>query len=281
VKLKNLKGKNALLTGGSRGLGPYIGRALAAEGVNIALSARSKDQLAAVADELAVFDVKTKAMPSDVCDEASREKLLEAVKAEFGQIDILINNAGIERLSRYTRLSPQYIETMIQTNLIAPMSLTRLVLPDMIERGSGHIVSMSSLGGKKGSPYTATYAATKAGLIQFTYAIREELRQTGVGASVICPGFVSEAGMFAEYNKRAPGIAGETPPEKVAAAVIKAIKKDVREIIVNPGPIRPMMILEAIHPGIMTWVLRTSGLYDFYRRQADENEKNRPPTPNS
>jgi short-subunit dehydrogenase len=273
--LKNIKGKNALLTGGSRGLGPYIGRALAEEGVNIALAARSKNQLASVADELATFNVRTKAMPSDVCDEASRSQLLEEVKAEFGQIDILINNAGIERLSPYTRLSPEYIQTMIQTNLIAPMLLTRLVLPDMIERGSGHIVTMSSLGGKKGSPYTATYAATKAGLIQWSFGIREELRQSGVSASVICPGFVSVAGMFAEYKKRAPRIAGETVPEKVAAAVIMAIKKDISEVIVNPGPIRPMMILEAIHPGIMTWVLRTFGLYDFYRLQADENERNR------
>jgi short-subunit dehydrogenase len=269
--LKKLKGKNALLTGGSRGLGPYIGRALAQEGVNIALAARSKDQLTSVAEDLAAFNVRTKAIPSDVCSEASRSQLLEEVKTEFGQIDILINNAGIERLSPYIRLSPEYIQTMIQTNLIAPMLLTRLVLPDMIERGSGHIVTMASLGGKKGSPYTATYAATKAGLIQWSYGIREELRRSGVSASVICPGFVSAAGMFAEYNKRAPRIAGETAPEKVAAAVIMAIKKDISEVIVNPGPVRPMMILEAIHPGIMTWVLRTFGLYDFYRLQADEN----------
>jgi len=259
--LKNLSGKNALLTGGSRGLGPYIGRALAREGVNMALTARSEADLRTVADELAQMGVKAKALPADITDAASRTQLLERVRDEFGGIDILINNAGIERLSLYTSLSPEFIETMIQTNLAAPLLLTRLLLPEMMRQGSGHVVTISSLGGKKGSPYTATYAATKAGLIKWTWGLRQELRETGVSASVICPGFVAEAGMFAVYKKRAPRIVGETTPEKVAEAVIRAIKEDVAETIVNPGPIRPMMVLDAIHPGIGTWLLRTFGVY--------------------
>ncbi len=271
--MKNLSGKNALLTGGSRGLGPYIGRALAREGVNMALTARSEADLRTVADELAQMGVKAKALPADITDAAARTQLLERVRDEFGGIDILINNAGIERLSLYTSLSPEFIETMIQTNLTAPLLLTRLLLPEMVRQGSGHVVTISSLGGKKGSPYTATYAATKAGLIKWTWGLRQELRETGVSASVICPGFVAEAGMFAVYKKRAPGIVGETTPEKVAEAVIRAIKEDVAETIVNPGPIRPMMVLDAIHPGIGTWLLRTFGVYDFYRRQAEENER--------
>jgi short-subunit dehydrogenase len=129
-----------------------------------------------------------------------------------GPIDILINNAGIEWVCEYTKMSAAQIEQMVQTNLIAPLIVSRLVLPEMIARGSGHVVMMSSLGGKKGSPYSATYAATKAGLIEWTSGVREELRGTGVSASVICPGFVSEAGMFAVYGKRAPRLSGESPP---------------------------------------------------------------------
>jgi short-subunit dehydrogenase len=269
--LKNLSGKNALLTGGSRGLGPYIGRALAGEGANVALTARSEADLQTVAGELAPMGVKAKAIPADVTDAASRAKLLDQVRAEFGGIDILVNNAGIERVSLYTRLSPEFIETMIQTNLAAPLLLTRLLLPEMIRRGSGHIVTISSMGGKKGSPYSATYAATKAGLIEWTRGLREELRETGVSASVVCPGFVVGAGMFAIYGKRAPRIVGETTPEKVADAVIRSIRKDVGETIVNPGPTRPMMVLDAIHPGIGAWILRTFGVYDFYRRQSEQN----------
>jgi len=190
----------------------------------------------------------------------------------MGPIDILINNAGMEWLSQYTNLSPDFIETMIQTNLVGPLILSRLVLPEMLERGRGHIVMMSSLGGKKGSPYTATYAATKAGLNEWTAGMREELRGTGVSASVICPGFISAAGMFAEYGKRAPRIAGESTPEQVAAAVIRAIRDDVGEIIVNPGPTWLMMVTNAVSPTALTWVLRNVGLYDFYREQARANE---------
>jgi len=169
-------------------------------------------------------------------------------------------------------MSAQQIEQMVQTNLIAPLILSRLVLPEMIARGSGHVVMMSSLGGKKGSPYSATYAATKAGLIEWTSGVREELRGTGVSASVICPGFVSEAGMFAVYGKRAPRLSGESPPEKVADAVVHAIERDVPEIIVNPGPKRLLTITNAISPRAVSWLLRRFGVYEFYRQQAEDNQ---------
>jgi short-subunit dehydrogenase len=271
--MKNIKGKNALLTGGSRGLGPYIARALAREGVDLALTARSEEGLKSTADEINRLGVKTKIYPADITDHSSRKKLLDNVRADFGKIDLLINNAGMEWVSSYTSLTTDDIETMVQTNMVAPMTLTRMVLPDMIKQGSGHIATMSSLGGKKGSPYSATYAATKAGLIQWTHSIRSELRDTGVGASVICPGFVSEAGMFAVYEKRAPKILGETTPKKVAMAVANAIKNNSSEIIVNPGPVWPMMIMEAIHPDLIVWVMRKFGVYEFYKKQAEINER--------
>jgi short-subunit dehydrogenase len=139
----------------------------------------------------------------------------------------------------------------------------------MLEQRRGHVVMMSSLGGKKGSPYSATYAATKAGLIAWASAVREELRGSGVGVSVVSPGFVSEAGMFAVRNRRAPWLLGTSTPEAVARAVVRAIARDVGEIIVNPGPIRPMLALDALSPSLATWILRASGLHDYYREQAD------------
>jgi len=270
--MKNLQGKTALLTGASRGIGPCIGRALAEHGVNLVLTARGADALEANARELESMGVRAAAIAADIAETAAREQLLEQARAAIGPIDILINNAGMEWLSRYTSLSTEYIETMIRTNLVGPLILSRLVLPQMLERGTGHIVMMSSLGGKKGSPYSATYGATKAALNEWTAGIREELRETGVSASVICPGFISGAGMFAAYGKRAPWIAGESTPEQVAAAVIRAIRDDVGEIIVNPGPMWLMMVTNAISPAAMTWVFRTFGIYDFYRRQAEANQ---------
>jgi len=270
--MRNLRGKNAVLTGASRGLGPYIARALGQRGVNLTLTARTADALEATAKEVSAVRVNAIAIPMDITDQAGRERLLKEAVAANGPVDILINNAGIEWVSEYTNMSAEQIERMIQTNLVAPLILSRLVLPEMIARGSGHVVMMSSLGGKKGSPYSATYAATKAGLIEWTSGIREELRKTGVSASVICPGFVSDAGMFAVYEKRAPLLAGESTPEQVADAVIHAIERDVAEITVNPGPKRLMQVANAISPEAVSWLFRRFGVYEFYRQQAEDNQ---------
>ena len=271
----DLRGRKALLTGASRGIGLYIARVLARHGAALALTARSAEALENTAAEIRELGVHAVALPADLTDSAARRKLLADAEAAIGPLDILVNNAGLEWVSRYTAIPVDEIENMVHTNLVAPLALSRLALPGMIERGRGHIVMMSSLGGKKGSPYSATYAATKAGLIAWSSGMREELRGTGVSASVICPGFVSDAGMFAVYGKSAPKLAGETNPEKVADEVLRAICQDVGEITVNPGPMRLMAVLEAINPAIMSWILRHFGVYDFYRQQADENQARR------
>jgi len=269
----NIKGKNVLLTGASRGLGLHIAQGLAAEGVNIALTARSETGLKKTEAELSRYGIKSEIYPADICNEAARLELIDRVKADFGCIDILINNAGVEWVSAYTDLAPEKIEAIVQTNMISSMVLTRLVLPEMLARKSGHIVTMSSLGGKKGSPYSATYAATKAGLIQWSHALRNETYGTGVSASVLCPGFVSDSGMFAAYGKSAPKIAGESTPSDVVTAVLGSIKKDLAEIIVNPGPTKLMMAVDLLHPDIMPWLLRKLGVHEFYRKQAEDNKK--------
>jgi short-subunit dehydrogenase len=272
--MKTIRGAHALVTGGSRGLGPYIARALAGEGVNLTLTARSADSLRQVAEELARDAARVHSIAADVCDEGARRGLVEEAESELGPIDILVNNAGIEAIVPYTDLPPDHIEAMIRTNLEAPLILSRLVLEGMIERGRGHVVMMSSLGGKKGSPYSATYAATKAGLIAWTSGLRIELEGTGVSASVICPGFVSEAGMFAVRTQKAPRVLGTSTPEAVVQAVLRAIQRDVGEIIVNPGPVRLMMVFEHLSPGFARWVLEKAGVYDYYRRQAEEERQN-------
>jgi len=272
--MKTIRGAHALVTGGSRGLGPHIGRALADAGANLTLTARSADSLRQVAEELAGDATRVHAIAADVCDDVARRKLIEEAESTLGPIDILVNNAGIEAIVPYTDLSPDQIEAMVRTNLVAPLILSRLVLEGMIERGRGHVVMMSSLGGKKGSPYSATYAATKAGLIAWTSGLRIELEGTGVSASVICPGFVSEAGMFAVRTQKAPRVLGTSTPEAVVRAVLRAIQRDVGEIIVNPGPVRLMLVFEHLSPRFTRWALEKAGVYDYYRRQAEEERQN-------
>jgi len=268
--MKSIRGAHALVTGGSRGLGPYIAHALALEGANLTLTARSADALRKVAEAVAAHSVRAHAIAADVSDEGDRQKLLEEAEFTLGPVDILVNNAGVELMAPYTELPPDRIESIIRINFLAPLMLSRLVLRKMIERGRGHVVMMSSLGGKKGSPYSATYAATKAGLIAWTSALRAELEGTAVGVSVICPGFVSEAGMFADRHARAPWMLGTSTPEAVAGAVLRAVQNDVDEIIVNPGPVRLMLVAETLSPRLARWVLRKTGVYDYYRRQAEQ-----------
>jgi short-subunit dehydrogenase len=271
--MKTIRGTHALVTGGSRGLGPHIARTLAGQGANLTLTARSADSLRQVAEELAGDDTRVHTIAADVCDDGARRALLEEAESTLGPIDILVNNAGIEAIVPYTDLPPSHIEAMIRTNLVAPLILSRLVLEGMIERGRGHVVMMSSLGGKKGSPYSATYAATKAGLIAWTSGLRIELQGTGVSASVICPGFVSEAGMFAVRTQEAPRVLGTSTPEAVAQAVLRAIQRDVFEIIVNPGPVRLGLLFEHLSPRLTRWALEKAGVYEYYRRQAEEERQ--------
>ncbi len=265
--MRDLSGMHALVTGGSRGLGPYVARALAREGARLTLTARTAGELRKVAEGLAANPIV-----SDLTDDDARSELLKRAVAEQGPVDILVNNAGIEWIQPYTKLPPDAVDAMIRTNLLAPLMLSRAVLNGMVDRRRGHVVMMSSLGGKKGSPYSATYAATKAGLIAWTSSMRAELRETGVGVSVVCPGFVSEVGMFAVRDERAPWILGTSTPEAVACAVVRAIQRDIGEIIVNPGPVRLWMMVEALSPSLMSWLLDKAGIFDYYRRRAEAEE---------
>jgi short-subunit dehydrogenase len=271
--MKQLKGRNALLTGASRGLGVHIARALAKKGVNLVLTARSVDALEQVRDMIQSHGVKAVAIQADLSDNEQVMALSEKAEKELGPIDILINNAGIEWAAPFREFSPQEIQKMVQVNVTAPMLLTRSVLPGMLNRGRGHIVNMASLAGKTGFPHQTPYSATKAGMIMFTNSLRTELDGIPVGASVICPGFVADDGMYAEMEKiagPAPALLKPTTPGKVTEAVIKAIKKDSAEIIVNVLPMRPLLIAQEAFPGIKTTLHNRIGTPEYAKKISGE-----------
>ena len=270
--MKELRGRSAVVTGASRGIGPYTARALAREGVNLALAARSAEELEKVAQELAGLGVRAVAVPTDVTDDAARRALVERAEAELGPVDILVNNAGIEEVSRFARQAPEGIVKIIETNVIASMLLARQVLPGMLERRRGHIINMASLAGKKGMGFISVYSATKAALIEWTAALRAELEGSGVGVSVICPGFVSQAGMFAGYGRPAPRLAGTVRPERVGSAVVRAIRNDLQEVLVSPSPIRPLLALNTLAPGLGNAVVKRMGIVGMFRGLAEERE---------
>ena len=140
-------------------------------------------------------------------------------------------------------------EAQLLTNLAAPIELTRLVLPGMLERRRGAIVNVSSMSGKVATPYNAIYAATKHGLNGFTKSLRLELQGSGVHVGVVCPSFVADTGMWADTGQRAPALMREVKPEKVVRAVF-AVLNGAGEVLVTPGPIRPLLVLREMFPSI-------------------------------
>jgi short-subunit dehydrogenase len=158
--------------------------------------------------------------------------------------------------------------------------LARRVLANMVARKSGHIVNISSLAGKAGPACQEPYAATKAALTAFTFSLRATYRGTGVSASVVCPSFV-EAGIYARIKTRtcrsAPVMLAGNSPERVARAVVRAIRRDVPELIVNRFPIRPVLALSALSPTLGEWLMNFLGVNDFFRSAAAAERQAREP----
>ena len=270
--MKELRDRNAILTGASRGLGVHLARALAREGVNLALAARSADALDEVRKEAVSLGVNAVSIPTDLAETEQVKALAEEAERRLGAVDILVNNAGVQLTSPFEDYRPERMELAVKVNLLAPMLLTRAVLPGMLARGRGQVVNMSSLAGKIGLPFSVAYSATKAGLVMFTHSLRVELADTPVGVSVVCPGFVAEDGMYARNAARAGSASGllkPTTPKKVTRAVIRAIRRDVAEQIVNPIPPRPLSVLRQIFPGSTPLLHRILGTTRFARNLAE------------
>lgn len=274
--MKKIQGRNAIVTGASKGIGVHLAEAFAREGVNLALAARSADALEDLRRKLAASGVEVVTIPTDLAEPSQIEALAQKAEQRLGSVDILVNNAGVEFMGPYRESQPGEIKTTVDVNLTAPMLLTRAVLPGMLKQGRGHIVNMASLAGKVGLPYQTSYAGAKAGLIMFSHSLRTELIDKPVGISVICPGFVSDSGMFARRkattNKvTVPKTLKPTTPDKVVAAVIKAIRQDIAELTVNPLPMRPVSILRETFTGITPYMHKAFGVTEFVRELSDES----------
>ncbi len=276
--MRELSGKTAILTGASGGLGRYIALALAQRGVNLVLAAYPGEGLESLNEAVSQQGVRAIPLVANFRHASQLRSVVEVANKEFGRIDLLINNAGVEFTSAYHELPEENIGDIIGINLEAPMLLTRLVLPDMLARGCGHIVNMASLAGKSGPAFQEPYAATKAALIAFTVSLRASYRGTGVSASVICPGFV-EAGIYAKLKKEtgfvAPALLGTSPPEPVARAVVKAIHRDLPEVIVNPLPVKLLFATAILFPRLGEFLVSRTGAHEFFAKAAEALKRKR------
>jgi short-subunit dehydrogenase len=264
--MNELRGRGAILTGASYGVGPHIARALAREGVNLALAARSVPELERLAAECTAAGVRAVVIPSDLTKSAARADLVTRARAELGEIDILVNNAGVDVGGPLPSRSASDVETITQVNLVSPMELTRLVLPDMLERRTGSVVHVASIAGKVPLPWFAMYTASKYGVVGFNHALQLELHGTGVRSTAVCPGFLAGEGLWARAGGRSHWALGTSTPEQVARAVVDAIRRGPIEIVVNPMPVRPVFALWSAAPRIAAAAYRLLGIDTFVGR---------------
>jgi short-subunit dehydrogenase len=267
--IRELTGSAALVTGCSQGLGPFIARVLAAEGVRLAIAARSRPKLEAVARAIAATGATCVPIAADVTSDADRTRLVDEASRAIGPIDLLVNNAGVEHGGSFVRRSAAEIEQLISTNIAAPMLLTRLLLPEMIERRRGHIVNIASIAGKLGYPFASVYGGTKAAIITWSSALRVELEGTGVSVTVVSPGYVKGAGMFDDHYVKPPAALSETTPDAVAAGVLRALREDPIEVVVAGRPFWPVHALYTVAPRPVLGLFRRLGLFDYMRRMLD------------
>jgi short-subunit dehydrogenase len=252
VPIVELNGATVLLTGASGGLGQAIARALDARGARLLLSGRRAEQL----EELrAGCGGDAACLPADLADRVATAELAERA----GPVDVLVANAGLPASGRLDGFAPEEIDRALDVNLRAPVQLTRALLPGMVERGRGHVVFVSSLAGKVSSVGASLYSATKFGLRGFAAGLREDLHLTDIGVTVVNPGFVRDAGMFADSGAKLPPFVGTVTAEKVAEAVVKGIEKGRAEIDVAPVFLRVGTLAGSIAPLTVAKVGRRLG----------------------
>jgi len=188
--MQPLAGKVAIVTGASRGIGKAISILLAQSGSRVVLAARSEPQLKSVSEEISSQNGEALVIPTDLTVDKEMEQLVQQTLKEWGSVDILINNAGLGKVAPVIKAKVSDWDETFRVNLRAPMFLSKLVLPTMMERGEGSIINISSVSGKSGQANGSAYSASKFGLIGFTQSLYEEVREYGIRVAAICPGFV-------------------------------------------------------------------------------------------
>lgn len=232
---KPLKGKIALITGASAGIGRAIAIKLAQEGVDCVLAARREEGLKETAKEVEKAGSKGVIVPTDVTKEEDLVNLVETAVSNLGGVNILINNAGVFYRSKVEDLKAAELEKSLATNLMAPMILTKLTLPYLKKQKGSAVINMASVAAKMGFSDGSAYCASKYGLLGFSESLFEEVREEGIKVCALCPGFIKTSMVTGR-----PGLDAEKmiPPEEVAQTVFNILtlsnKACPTEIILRP-----------------------------------------------
>jgi short-subunit dehydrogenase len=249
-RIVNLRGGRVLLTGAGGGIGAAVAEAVAAAGATLVLTGRQSERLDPVAERTGGRVV--------LCDLAEAGAVAELVGA-VGVVDVLIANAGVPASGSLLERDLSSIETALAVNLRAPIQLARALAPAMVARGRGHLVFVSSLSGLATSPRSSLYSATKFGLRGFALGLRQDLAEAGVGVSVVLPGFVRDAGMFARSGATLPPWVGTRSPADVGRAVVGAVERNRAEVVVAPAHLALGAYLGGAFPALSARVQRALG----------------------
>jgi short-subunit dehydrogenase len=233
----------ALVTGASSGIGADTARRLAAAGAHVVLHGRDQDRLKALATETGGT-----VLVGELAEPGAARALAERALEVSGQVDVLVNNAGLGWAGPLPEMPAADLTRLVAVNLVAPLELTRALVPDMLARGSGRVVFVTSIAGRTGVAGEAVYAATKAGVDAFADSVRFELHGTGVGIAVVVPGVVQTA--FFDRRGRPYGRSSPrpVPADRVAAAVVRAVTADGDFYV--PRWLRVPVALRGVAPGL-------------------------------
>jgi 3-oxoacyl-[acyl-carrier protein] reductase len=230
--MSDLKNKNALITGAGKGIGKAVVLALAKEGVNVILLARTQEEIDNVAAKARSLRVKALSITADVADINSVNAAVEKALAEFKTIDILINNAGIAAFGKFLELEPADWERIIQVNLMGTYYVTRAVLPNMIERQTGDIINISSTAGLNGNALTSAYSASKFAVLGLTDSLMQEVRKHNIRVTALIPSTVA-TDMAKELNLTDGNPEKVMQAEDMAELIIAQLKLNRRVFIKN------------------------------------------------
>jgi len=232
--MENIAGKNALITGAGKGIGKAIAIALAKEGVNVGLLARTQSDLDKLALELKEFGVKISTVTADVSDINSINVAVEKVQSELGFIDILINNAGIGKFAKFLELEPNAWKEIIKINLLGPYYVTRAVVPQMIQNQTGDIINISSSSALSPAAVTSAYSASKAGLIAMSTSLMQEMRKHNIRVTSLTPS-TTATDMAIELKLTDGNPDKVMQPEDLAELIVSQLKLSRRVFVKDAG----------------------------------------------
>ncbi|MGD2104308.1 MAG: SDR family NAD(P)-dependent oxidoreductase [Anaerolineae bacterium] len=244
--------KVAVVTGASSGIGRVTALALAKEGMHVALAARTESALRDVAEEIRTLGQEALVVPTDVTHRTEVDHLVKETLGRWGRIDILVANAGEYVRSPILDMTLRDVEQSMAVNFYGALHAVLAVQPHLVDRGSGHIVLMSSIDGKKGLPLDAPYAAAKFALAGYGEVLRQELRSHGVHVTTVFPGRVDTPLI---ETLEVPPISAKIPPNAVARAIVDAVRQKKPEVVI-PFHGRLLQLVDVLSPRLGDWVVR-------------------------